>query len=156
MNAVRIAATLALSLGSALAAIPIANAADAPSAPALAAPPKATEAEIPFARKNVWNWQADGEQGIWVQALDHQWYYGKFMTPCIDLPFRIGVGFRYGPQGELDKWGAVIVPHFPECIFTSFTHSDGPPNSKKRKPSAVAPATPAPSSAPSAASGAAT
>ena len=137
MNALRTTA-LALTVASVLVSSSAALAADAVPA---AAPP---EASIPFARKNIWNWQADGEKGIWVQSLDHQWYYGTFMSPCIDLPFKLGVGFRYGAAGELDKFGAVIVRHFPECWFKSFTHSEGPPKAKKGKPSAPAPGAPAP------------
>jgi hypothetical protein len=139
MNPLRTGTVIALTVVCMLVASSTAFAVDA--APA-AAP---SEASIPFARKNIWNWQADGDRGIWVQSLDHQWYYGTFMASCIDLPFRQGVGFRYGPSGELDKFGAVIVRHYPECVFKSFTRSDGPPKTKKGKPPAVAPA-PSPAS----------
>jgi hypothetical protein len=151
MNTLRTAAAFGLSAAIALAVGPPLHAADAPPSPALAATPHPPipEASIPFARKNIWNWQADAEKGIWVQAIGHQWYYGKFMAPCIDLPFKSGVHFRFGPAGELDKWGAVIVAHFPECVFTSFTLSDGPPSSKKGKPPAGAPTPMAPTSSPS-------
>jgi hypothetical protein len=141
MNPLRTAPALGWTVASMLAASSASFAADA--APA-AVPP---EASIAFARKNIWNWQADGDRGIWVQSLDHQWYYGAFLAPCIDLPFRQGVGFRFGPSGELDKFGAVVVRHYPECVFKSFTRSDGPPHAKKAKPSAGAPVAPAPTAA---------
>jgi len=102
-----------------------------------AAPP---EASLSFASQNIFTWESDGEKGIWVQALGRKWYYGTFMSPCIGLQFRDGVAFRFGPNDELDRWGAVIVPHEPECHFKSFTVSDGPP--KKAKPGAAAPAPP--------------
>jgi hypothetical protein len=143
-------------LGSALAPRS-ADAADASSAPpALTGNPTSTpaEAEIPFARRNIFDWVADGYKGIWVQAIGKQWYYGTFLSPCYDLPFREGVAFRFGPGGELDKWGAVIVPHYPECLFKSFTLSDGPPRAKKKTQSPPAPA-PAPPRSPAPPSGAA-
>jgi hypothetical protein len=139
MNALRIIAFTAAALSVAASVI-----AGTPGA-------AAAEASIPFARRNIWNWEADGEKGIWVQAIGRQWYYGKFLSPCTDLPFREGVHFRFGPAGELDKWGAIVMPHLPECIFTSFTLSDGPPHRNKRKPPALtAPAPAPPTAAPSA------
>jgi hypothetical protein len=151
MNALRIIAitAAALSVGTSVFAIPAASAADAPAPPALAGTPTTPPAEtsIPFARRNIWNWEADGEKGIWVQAIGRQWYYGKFLSPCTDLPFREGVHFRFGPAGELDEWGAIIMPHLPDCILTSFTLSDGPPHRKKSKPPAVTAPAPAPPTA---------
>ena len=150
MNALCIAVAVRVSAltltGSAL-ALPTANAADAPAAPpALAGNSTSApqEGSIPFARRNIFDWVADGDKGIWVQAIGRQWYYGTFLSPCLELQFRNGVGFRFGPSGELDKWGAVVVPHYPECRFTSFTVSNGPPRAKKKAPSAQA-TTPSPS-----------
>jgi len=142
MNTLRIAIT-ATGLIACAFAVNAACAADAPAPPAVAVTPNTPlpEASIPFARRNIFNWVADGQKGIWVQAIGRQWYYGKFLAPCYDLPFREGVAFRFGPSGELDKWGAVIVRNSPECMFTSFTTSDGPPKPKKKtKP--PAPTTP--------------
>lgn len=114
---------------------------------AVAAPP-ATAASIPFAADNIFNWQADGEKGIWVQAVNRKWYYGTFMSPCNGMPFREGVHFKLAPSGELDRWGAVIIPHYPGCFFKTFVQSNGPPDSKKIKPPAVT--APAGNSVPSA------
>jgi hypothetical protein len=135
-------------LGSAF-ALRTADAAEA--APALAGnSARATaEASIPFARRSISDWVADGDKGIWVQGSGRQWYYGSFLSPCLDLPFRNGVGFRFGPGGELDKWGAVIVPHYPQCLFKSFVVSDGPPRAKKKtQPPAATKPPPPPSAAP--------
>jgi hypothetical protein len=142
MNPLRMPVIVALSVAAGIAGAQRAHAADAAPPSALAGTPQAApapEASLPFARRNIWNWEADGEKGIWVQAIGHQWYYGKFLAPCTDLPFRIGVHFRFGPSGELDKWSAVVVPHYPVCSFISFTSSDGPPK-KGKKPPAAAPA----------------
>jgi hypothetical protein len=95
--------------GAALAAA-MAMAADAPAAAAAAQPghpPPAQEAALPFAnyRDSILDWRADGEQGIWVQGVNRQWYYARFMGPCIGLNFATAVGFRAEPNGQLDKFG---------------------------------------------------
>jgi hypothetical protein len=97
----------------------------------------AAPGSIAFASRNIFTWQADGEKGIWVQAIGHQWYYGAFMSACTGIQFRDGVGFKFGPAGELDRWGAVLVPHVPECFFKSFTVSTGPPPKKAPAPAAA-------------------
>jgi hypothetical protein len=148
MDNLRIAALLAIIAVASLISLPEVQAADAPPSPppALASLPNAPalpEATLPFARRSIWNWEADGQKGIWVEALGHQWYYGKFLSPCTELPFRNGVHFRFGPSGELDKWSAIIVPHYPECSFISFIRSDGPPRNVKKPPAVVPAPTPA-------------
>jgi hypothetical protein len=145
MNAFRSAVVVATLSAGALITVSAARAQDAQPPTGLAATPNARrpEATLPFARKNIWTWEADGDKGIWVQAIGHQWYYAKFLSPCTDLPFRIGVHFRFGPSGELDKWSAIVVPHYPVCSFISFTLSDGPPKKGKKPPAALpAPAVP--------------
>jgi hypothetical protein len=145
MNALRITAVVLLNLAATLAAPAYARASDAPVTSLSAGAPTVPmpEVTLAFARRNIWNWEADGQKGIWVEDLGHHWYYGKFMAPCIDLPFREGVAFRFGPAGELDKFGGLDMPHFGPCNFISFTRSDGPPHAKKpgkASPAASAPA----------------
>ena len=88
------------------------------------------EASIPFANHSILNWQADSSRGVWVQANDRQWYYAKFMGPCSGLNFANAIGFDTGPAGSLDRWGAVIVPRYGKCAFSSFEPSDGPAKRK--------------------------
>jgi hypothetical protein len=142
MISMRILLAAAVSVSVPALGLRAASAVDAPSA----AP---AQASLSFASTNIFTWESDGEKGIWVQAIGHQWYYGTFMSPCTGLQFHNGVHFRFGPNGELDRWGAVIVPHVPECFFKSFTVSDGPPTLKKAKPPAVTAPTPS-ATAPSA------
>jgi len=106
------------------------------------------EASIPFASHGgVRDWRADGDRGIWVQDLGRQWYYGRFMSPCIGLQFAEAVRFKTGPAGELDRWSLVRARDTGNCVFTSFVRSDGPPKPAGRKlkagePAPAAPATP--------------
>jgi len=109
------------------------------SAKAADASAPATAASIPFASRNIFTWQADDENGIWIQTINRKWYYGTFMSRCDGLEFREGVHFKFAPGGELDRWGSIIIPHVPECFFKTFTVSDGPPSPKKANPPAVTP-----------------
>jgi hypothetical protein len=100
--------------------------------PPLVAP--AREAAIPFANHNgIYDWQADGTQGIWVQGSNRKWYYGKFMSRCTGLDFATAVGFVTEPSGDFSKWSYLIVRDGLPCHFTSFTESNGPPVHKPKK-----------------------
>lgn len=115
------------------------------SANASNSPAFGSEGSIPFAAHNVFTWQADGDKGIWIQAVGGTWYYGTFNFPCQGLQFRDGVGFKYGPQGELDKWTEVHVRrNSAPCLFKSFLVSPGPPSSKNAAPHAATPSSSAP------------
>lgn len=85
-------------------------------------------ASIAFANHGgIWNWEADRDKGLWVQANDRQWYYATFMGPCSGLDFANAIGFDTGPIGSLDRWSSVLVPRWGKCTFRSFEPSDGPP-----------------------------
>ena len=88
----------------------------------------AHEASIPFANLGgIYDWEADGDHGIWVQDIRRQWYYAKFMGPCTGLPFAFRVGFVTEPTGALNRWSSVRVRDSGRCYFASFEHSAGPP-----------------------------
>jgi uncharacterized protein DUF6491 len=90
------------------------------------------EASIPFAaRGGIRDWAADGERGLWVQAVNRKWYYAQFMGRCVGLGFATALGFDTGAQSVFDRWSAVIVPGYSRCTLTSLTPSDGPPPRKR-------------------------
>jgi len=90
------------------------------------------EAYIPFANLGgIYDWQADRDRGIWVQDVHHHWYYAKFMSPCLGLPFAFRVGFVTEPTGALNRWSSVRVRDSGRCYFTSFERSAGPPVAAK-------------------------
>jgi hypothetical protein len=133
----------ALLLATSLGIVLTAGAADAPAAAPAASAAQSPEARLPFANHHgIWDWQADGTRGIWVQGSNRKWYYGKFMGPCEGLNFATGVGFVTEVSGDLDRWSSVVVRHEMPCRFTSFTASDGPPSTKKAKAAAKAAAAP--------------
>ncbi len=111
----------------------VADAADAPTA-ALPVKPDNTQplgdASIQFAdHGGIFDWRADGTKGIWVQSTARKWYYGTFMNTCTGLNFADKVGFVTEPNGDFNRWSAVIVPdnRQPACRLMSFTASVGPP-----------------------------
>jgi hypothetical protein len=92
-----------------------------------------SEASIPFVNHGgVWNWQADGSRGLYVQDQHRRWYYAKLMSNCYDLPFANAVGFETRGIDTLDRFGTVIV-RGQRCPIVSFTRSDGPPVKAKKK-----------------------
>lgn len=96
---------------------------------------RAQEVSLPFVNHDaIRDWQADGQDGIWVQDVRKQWYYGKMMSPCWGLDFAVSVGFQTHNTGTLDRFGYVVVPGERErCALTSFVKSDAPPPAKMRK-----------------------
>ncbi|MGH8253333.1 MAG: DUF6491 family protein [Steroidobacteraceae bacterium] len=132
---------LATALG--LAAATCASAGAAANQPAH--PPEAT---VPFAANGgIENWEADGNKGLWIQVRGRHWYYAKFFAPCPGVQFHEGLGFKFGPSGELDRWSEVFTRDTGRCAFTSLVTSDGPPRKVKGgKPAAITPPNAAPAS----------
>jgi hypothetical protein len=118
----------------------------AASAGSAAEPAAKREASIPFAAdRGIRDWQADGSQGLWVQANSGAWYYGKFSFPCTGLQFQEGLKFKFNPDGSFDRWSAVLPRDQGRCLFTSFEPSAGPPKPvKKQAPAVASPAAPSP------------
>lgn len=97
---------------------------------------KREEASIPFAnqRSALHSFQADGREGLWVEAARGEWYYAKFFSPCIGLENAIRLGFDTGTSDRLDRFSHVIVPYERErCAIMSFTKSDPPPEGDRRE-----------------------
>jgi hypothetical protein len=95
--------------------------------------PEAPEASIPFAdHGGIWNWEADGSRGLWVQSSRRAWYYGIFTAPCTGLQFNETLKFRFSPSGTLDRFSQVETRDpGGSCWFKSFKASDGPPGHDK-------------------------
>jgi hypothetical protein len=93
------------------------------------------EVSIPFAnqRSAIHSWQADGRDGLWIQDGRRNWYYAKFIGPCLGVERSIRLGFDTGTSDKFDRFSNVIVPEENErCAIASFTSSDPPPEGKRR------------------------
>ena len=98
------------------------------------------EVSLPQAAKRITNWATDGNKGIWVEAAGGQWYYGRFLSPCIGLVASDKVAFRFNANGSLDRFSHVLVRRRPRqvCALTSFVTSAGPPPGRHSVPGAPA------------------
>lgn len=97
---------------------------------------KKPEASIPFIdHRSINDWQADGEDGLWIEDTRRQWYYAKMLAPCIGLDFAIRLGFQTRTSSTFDRFSYVIVPGEPgggRCALTSLVKSDPPPKRDKK------------------------
>lgn len=88
------------------------------------------EASIPFGL--IRDWQADKEQGMWIQAYSRKWYYAQFMGRCLGLNFATAVGFDTRFQSSFDRFSSVFVPGYGRCAIQTFTPSEGPPRRERK------------------------
>jgi hypothetical protein len=117
-----------------VAAAAIAGAAESKSAPQPAA---TQEARIPFAALGgIQNWVADGETGLYIEGLRHQWYHAKLMGDCLDLPFSERIGFVMEPDLSFNKFSAIVVRGH-VCQVVSMVKSDKPGTAKDKQASAA-------------------
>ena len=128
MNIRNLFACIGLAAVTATAGIGVAGAASAPSA----------NVSIPFANHGgIRNWEADRDQGLWVQDSRRKWYYAKLIGPCFGLDFALRIGFDTRPAGTFDRFSSIIVPREGfgprggRCMIQSFEPSEGPPTKKK-------------------------
>jgi len=93
------------------------------------------ETSIPFIGTiGLYNFEADGDRGVWLQDQQRRWYYARVLGPCTGLPFavRIGVDTRFGGS-QLDRTGTLLVDR-QRCPINSLVASNGPlPKAKKAK-----------------------
>ena len=94
--------------------------------------PAAPEAQIPFAKRNIWNWQVVDDKTVLIQDIGRKWYKATLFGPCIDLPFAQKIGFDSGPTGTFDKFGAILV-RGQRCPLNSLVETAAPPKKSKAK-----------------------
>ncbi|MES2497328.1 MAG: DUF6491 family protein [Pseudomonadota bacterium] len=92
---------------------------------ALAAPP--AEARIAFANQgSIDNWQADGDEALYLQGQGRQWYRATLMAPCRDLAFANALGFDTRGTSDFDRFSNIIV-RGQRCAVKSLVKSGPPP-----------------------------
>jgi Family of unknown function (DUF6491) len=121
-------------LGMISAAASVAPAADNPTPPAApsAAAAPAYEAQIPFAKKNIWNWQVVDDQTVLIQDQGRRWYKATLFGHCINLSFADRIGFDSTPSGTFDKFSAILV-RGQRCPLMSLVKTSAPPKKAKAK-----------------------
>ena len=76
------------------------------------------------------DWLADGEQGLWLQAIDLRWFYARFTHACHGLTATNSLSFDTRGSDTIDSRSAVVVPGSGRCTVLSFLPSTGPPKSR--------------------------
>ena len=122
-----------LLMGGALSAASFSLHADTPP------PPAAAEAQIPFADRNIRNWQVVDDKTVLIQDNSRKWYKATLFGTCINLSFaQERLGFDSSPGGTFDKFSAILV-RGQRCPLSSLVETTAPPKkSKAKKPEPTA------------------
>lgn len=102
---------------------------------ATAAATRQPEARIAF-RGSIEDFRDDGSDGIYIQDVHRQWYYGTFMAPCHELPFANSIGIEDRGTSGLDRFGTILVrgaAHVDRCTLASLVKSGPPPKKHAKK-----------------------
>jgi hypothetical protein len=75
--------------------------------------------------EDIYTWQPDGTEGVYIQLDNKKWYYATFQSPCIELPSAMVISFRTQPPLSLDKFDGIVVEGR-TCFFKSLDPSRGP------------------------------
>jgi len=81
-------------------------------------------------RTRLRDWLADGERGLWLQAVDLRWFYARFAHPCHGLSATNSLSFDTRGSDNIDGRSAVVVAGSGRCTLLSFLPSHGPPQSR--------------------------
>lgn len=108
--------------------------------PALAAKPTphiwpelGVETQIIFANHGeIRNFEADGQDGIWLEDRKRRWYYAELLGGCQGLNFAQGVGFDTGGSSNFDKFSSIIVDEW-KCPVVSVVTAEKPLPRKERE-----------------------
>ena len=77
------------------------------------------------------NFEADGNEGIWLEDSQRRWYYAELSGGCQDLNFAQTIGFDTGGSSNLDKFSSIIVKGW-KCPITSLVTAEKPLPRKER------------------------
>jgi len=95
-------------------------------------PELGVESQIVFPNTGaIRNFEADGNDGIWVEDRHHRWYYAELQGGCQNLSFARGVGFDTGGSATFDRFSSVVVEGW-KCPLVSLVTADKPLPRKER------------------------
>jgi Family of unknown function (DUF6491) len=96
-------------------------------------PELGVEASIAFPNYGaIRNYEADGDDGIWIEDQQRRWYYGSFIGSCQGLNFSQAIGFDTGGPSRFDKFSKIITRD-DSCQLNSFVTANKPLPRKERK-----------------------
>lgn len=101
--------------------------------PAPAWPQLGVEASIAFPNHGaIRNFEADGDDGVWIEDQRRRWYYGKFIGPCQGIAFAQAIGFDTRGSAQFDRFSKILVDG-DVCLFESFVTAEKPLPRKERE-----------------------
>lgn len=77
------------------------------------------------------NFEADGNDGVWLEDRQRRWYYAELLGPCRDLNFANAIGFDTRGAPRFDKFSTIIV-RGQKCQLISLVTSEKPLSRKER------------------------
>jgi Family of unknown function (DUF6491) len=113
-----------------LAGLACASAALAKPAPVW--PELGVETSIQFPERNIDNFEADQDRGIWIEDRKHRWYYAKFIGHCPGLQFVQGIGFDTRGSSRFDRTSKILVED-DRCQIESLVTAAKPLPRKERE-----------------------
>ena len=78
------------------------------------------------------NFEADGNDGIWLEDRQRRWYYADFIGGCQELNFAQAIGFDTRGANTFDKFSTVIVAG-ERCPIASLVTANKPLPRKERQ-----------------------
>ena len=95
-------------------------------------PELGVEAEIAFPNYGaIRNFEADGNDGIWLEDRQRRWYYARLAGGCQELNFARGIGFDTRGSPRFDRFSSIIV-RGDKCPVLSLVTADKPLPRKER------------------------
>ena len=68
------------------------------------------EASIPFADSTgIRDWRGEGDQTVYVQAINRDWYKATLFAPAPDLPFVQALGFETRGTSSFDRFSSIVI-----------------------------------------------
>jgi hypothetical protein len=105
--------------------------------------PAAGEAQIPFADKNIWNWQVVDNNTVLIQDRGKRWYKATLYGNCINLSFADRLSFVANtPSGTFDRFSTIRV-RGQRCPLRSLVKTTAPPKKSTKPEPTEAPKPPA-------------
>lgn len=95
-------------------------------------PELGVEARIVFPNQGaIRNFEADGNDGIWLEDRQRRWYYADFIGGCQELNFAQAIGFDTRGSPSFDKFSTIIV-RGERCPIASLVTANKPLPRKER------------------------
>lgn len=95
-------------------------------------PELGVETEIIFPQRNVRNFEADEDRGLWIEDQQRRWYYARIKGICPGLKFAQGIGFDTRGSSRFDRSSRIVVEG-DLCALETFVTAAKPVPRKQRE-----------------------